>query len=95
MDFIGLNHYTTTYVFPTNDSGAAPGWDGDSNTGTEVDPDWEESAAPWLRVRTQTIFNNNNDKNSSECIGAVNYIYVSFMLADCSMGPKKARQLDW
>jgi beta-glucosidase/6-phospho-beta-glucosidase/beta-galactosidase len=48
LDFIGLNHYTTNYVFPTD--GGAPGLDGDKNTGGYADPEWEESAADWLRV---------------------------------------------
>ncbi len=49
LDFIGLNHYTTQLVFPTNGDNN-PGIGGDSNTGGRKDPNWEESAADWLRV---------------------------------------------
>jgi len=48
LDFIGVNHYTSNYVFPNN--GGSPGLDGDQNCGSEIDPAWEETAAPWLKV---------------------------------------------
>jgi len=43
LDFIGLNHYTTQLVSPAT-NGA------DSDTSGRQDPDWEGSAAPWLKV---------------------------------------------
>lgn len=48
LDFLGLNHYTTSMSFPV--TGGAPGHDGDSDVGGYVDPEWPESAASWLRV---------------------------------------------
>jgi hypothetical protein len=53
LDFIGVNHYTSNYVYPT--AGGSPGLDGDSNTGGEIDPAWEETAAPWLKVRVDNF----------------------------------------
>jgi lactase-phlorizin hydrolase len=42
LDFIGLNHYTSNYILPSTT--------GDSNTHSEIDPSWESTAAPWLKV---------------------------------------------
>lgn len=55
MDFMSLNTYTTSYVFTEKTS--IPGYDGDSDLGYEVDPEWEEAAAPWLLVRGILQFN--------------------------------------
>jgi lactase-phlorizin hydrolase len=48
LDFYGLNHYSSHYVFPS--TGGSPGWDGDKDTAGCSDPSWPPSAASWLNV---------------------------------------------
>ena len=48
MDFYGLNHYSSSYVYSTE--GGEPGHDGDQNVGSYIDESWPESLASWLRV---------------------------------------------
>lgn len=51
FDFLGLNHYTTDYVFFKTASNAShPSHGADIGTATENDPNWPGSASSWLYV---------------------------------------------
>jgi len=48
LDFLGLNHYSTHYVLPSDGSN---GWmDGDANIQSERDPSWNSSGIGWSVV---------------------------------------------
>jgi len=48
LDYLGLNHYSTHYVLPTDGSN---GWlDGDANIRSEWDPAWNTSGIGWTVV---------------------------------------------
>lgn len=48
MDFLGLNHYSTHYVTPSDGSN---GWlDGDANIKSEGDPSWDKNGIGWSIV---------------------------------------------
>lgn len=48
LDFLGLNHYSTHYVLPSD--GSNGWWDGDANVRSEGDPAWNTSGIGWAVV---------------------------------------------
>ncbi len=54
IDFLGINHYTTSLVFPNElanlDNSNSKGWFSDSKVCDFQDPAWYTSASSWLKV---------------------------------------------